>query len=137
MLTVFFGLIVVALIIIGQWKAFKKAGYEGWKTLISGYNSAIMCQIGKIPEWWVLLLMVPIANIVALFNISIKFAKGFGKSTGFGVGLVLLPYIFYPILGFGKATCADPTGPLAGNNASQAPVQPQQQIPVQPQPPMV
>lgn len=30
-------------------------------------------------------------------------AKSFGKDAGFTVGLVLLPTIFYMILGFGKA----------------------------------
>jgi hypothetical protein len=30
-------------------------------------------------------------------------AKRFGKWTWFGVGLILLPFIFYPILARGKA----------------------------------
>ena len=30
-------------------------------------------------------------------------AKSFGKGTGFGIGLVFLGFIFYPILGFGDA----------------------------------
>ena len=30
-------------------------------------------------------------------------AKRFGKGTGFGIGLALLSFIFFPILGFGDA----------------------------------
>jgi hypothetical protein len=32
-----------------------------------------------------------------------QLAKVFGKGTGFGFGLLLLPFIFYPILAFGKS----------------------------------
>ena len=35
---------------------------------------------------------------------SIEIAKGFAKSEGFGIGLGLLGFVFWPILGFGDAT---------------------------------
>ena len=35
--------------------------------------------------------------------ISNELSKAFGKDTGFTVGLILLPFIFYPILGYGSA----------------------------------
>ena len=35
--------------------------------------------------------------------VSIEVAKAFGKGTGFGVGLALLSFVFYPLLGFGDA----------------------------------
>lgn len=34
---------------------------------------------------------------------TLRLAKAFGKSTGFGVGLILLGFIFLPILAFGRA----------------------------------
>ncbi|MDR0369939.1 MAG: DUF5684 domain-containing protein [Candidatus Peribacteria bacterium] len=37
--------------------------------------------------------------IIAQFDI----AKRFGKDIGYGFGLWLLPFVFYPILGFGDA----------------------------------
>jgi hypothetical protein len=37
-------------------------------------------------------------------------AKSFGKSEGFTVGLVLVPFIFLPILGFGEAKYEGPAG---------------------------
>jgi hypothetical protein len=35
--------------------------------------------------------------------ISLDLARAFGKGSGFGIGLVFLPMIFYPILAFGDA----------------------------------
>jgi hypothetical protein len=37
-------------------------------------------------------------------------SKSFGKSEGFTVGLILLPIVFYPILGFGDAKYQGPAG---------------------------
>ncbi len=35
-------------------------------------------------------------------------ATNFGKGAGFTLGLIFLPYIFYPILGFGGAVYQGP-----------------------------
>ncbi|MGF6906195.1 DUF5684 domain-containing protein [Fusobacterium sp. PH5-44] len=43
---------------------------------------------------WILIISI-------LFNIAI--AKNFGKSTGFAIGLIFLPLIFYLILAFGDS----------------------------------
>ena len=48
-------------------------------------------------------LVAIVIMYIASFIIYINLAKRFGKSTGFGVGLVLLPIVFIPILAFGKA----------------------------------
>jgi hypothetical protein len=39
-----------------------------------------------------------------------SYCKSFGKSTGFGIGLVFLGFIFFPMLGFGDATYIGPNG---------------------------
>jgi hypothetical protein len=39
---------------------------------------------------------------------SIKLAHSFGKGTGFGIGLALLPVVFYPILAWGSAQYIGP-----------------------------
>ena len=48
-------------------------------------------------------MLIPFVNIVISIIINIELAKKFGQSAGFAVGLILLPIIFYPILGFGGA----------------------------------
>ena len=65
--------------------------------------------IGK-PWWWILLLLIPGVNIIFgvwMFNLL---SISFGKNEGFTVGLVLLPFIFLPILGFGEDAYKGPTG---------------------------
>lgn len=85
------------------WKVFVKAGQPGWAAIVPIYNLYILTQIAKKEAWWIVLFLIPIANIVALFIISIEIAKNFGKDTGFGIGMALLGFIFWPILGFGDA----------------------------------
>jgi hypothetical protein len=36
--------------------------------------------------------------------------KSFGKDLGFTLGLIFLPFIFYPILGYGAASYEGPFG---------------------------
>lgn len=90
-------------IIAGVWKTFVKAGYPGWAALIPIYNFYILLKIAGKPAWWLLLMFVPLVNLVIAFMVAIAVAKSFGKGTGFGIGLTLIGFIFYPILGFGDA----------------------------------
>jgi chromate transport protein ChrA len=99
-------LIVIAVVIAAMWKTFVKAGKPGWASLIPIYNLVVLMQIAGRPLWWVLLLFIPFVNLVIHIIVSIDVAKNFGKGTGFGVGLALLGFIFYPILGFGDAVYA-------------------------------
>jgi hypothetical protein len=94
---------VGVLAIAGMWKVFTKAGQPGWAAIIPIFNVIVLLKIAGKPLWWILLLLVPIANLVITILISIAVAEKFGKGAGFGVGLALLSFIFYPILGFGDA----------------------------------
>lgn len=96
-------LILLVIIIAGMWKAFSKAGQPGWAAIIPIYNVVVWCQIAGRPVWWVLLLLIPCVNIVIPLILSLDTAKSFGKGAGFGIGLWLLGFIFWPILGFGDA----------------------------------
>jgi Family of unknown function (DUF5684) len=88
------------LYIIGMWRTFEKAGQPGWAALVPFYNWYVMAKIGGGPQWW--FIFIPFLNIYFLFAVSINIAKSFGKGTGFGIGLALLPSVFYIILGFGR-----------------------------------
>ena len=98
-----FWLAIVIVVIAGFWKTFEKAGQPGWAAIIPIYNYYIMLKIGGKPGWWLLLFLIPIVNIIIAFIVFIEIAKRFNQSTGFGVGLVLLGFVFWPILGFGDA----------------------------------
>lgn len=95
---------MVVFMIAAMWKVFQKAGFEGWECIVPVYNGIILCRIAGRPDWWVVLLLVPYVNYVFSIIVAIDVAKKFDKGAGFGVGLALLPFVFYPILGFGDAT---------------------------------
>ena len=95
-------LAISILMIISMWKVFVKAGKPGWASIIPIYNTYIMCEIAEKEWWYILLMFIPIVNIFAMFVIYDGIAKKFGKTTGFTIGMILLPYIFFTILAFGK-----------------------------------
>ena len=91
-------------VIIAMWKIFTKAGKPGWAAIVPIYNIIVMLEVVQLPLWYIVLMIIPIANIYAAIKIGIQLAKVFGKSGGFAAGLILLSPIFYCILGFGKDT---------------------------------
>ncbi|HRW77170.1 MAG TPA: DUF5684 domain-containing protein [Candidatus Sabulitectum sp.] len=100
---VIFGIVVGLFMIICQWKIIEKAGKPGWASIIPIYNVIVMLQIAGKPEWWFLLLLVPVANVIIAIITIIALAEKFGQETGFAIGMLLLPIIFYPILAFGDS----------------------------------
>ncbi len=96
------GIAISIISIVSLWRIFTKKGKPGWASLIPIYNIYIMCQIAGLSGIYVLLCFIPLVNIYALIMIFNGISKAFGKATGFTVGLILLPYVFMPILAFGK-----------------------------------
>jgi hypothetical protein len=94
-------LVLAALVVAGMWKTFQKAGEPGWAAIIPIYNIYVILRITGGAWWWLLLLFIPVINFVALVKISVDLAGAFGRGILFGLGLTLLPIVFYPILGFG------------------------------------
>lgn len=95
---------LMLLIIFSNWKIYKKAGRPGWNSIVPIYNYYIMLKyIINRPPWIVLLLFIPYVNWGVYIWMSILLAKRFNKEWTFAIGLMLLPFIFYPILAFGKS----------------------------------
>jgi len=99
---------VVVFYAIALWKIFEKAGIPGWKCLIPFYNIYVLLETLSKPGLWLILMFIPLVNIVVGVIITIELAKVFGKSGWFAAGLIFLPMIFYPILGFGDAEYSNP-----------------------------
>ena len=95
--------VVLVIVVVAMWKIFAKADEPGWAAIIPIYNMIVLMKVVGRPWWWILLYAVPIVSIIIMFIVSIDLAKAFGKGAGFGVGIVFLPVIFYPILAFGSA----------------------------------
>ena len=98
-----FEIALLVLLFAGMWRVFQKAGKPGWAAIIPIYNIIVLLEITGKPLWWIVLYFIPFVNLVVVVLVSIELAKRFGKGVAFAIGLVFLPFIFYPILGFGDA----------------------------------
>ena len=137
------GFVLLLLFIIARWIIFRKAGLEGWESIIPFYSSWSLVKISGISWWFFLIinapffsliislgLLTPFAGLACLigsyfvhYNLALKFGK---EPIGYGLGLTFLPIIFYPILAFGKSTYKDVKvssyGPVPENNANDKPI---------------
>ena len=92
---------VIVLVIVSIWKIFEKAGKPGWAAIIPIYNMIVLLEIVRKPIWWIVLMLIPLVNIVVAIIVYVELAKAFGKSAGFGIGMIFLSFIFLPMLAFG------------------------------------
>lgn len=102
-------LAIVVVIIAGIWKVFTKAGQPGWFAIIPIFNLYILLKIVGRPWWWLILFIIPLVGLIVAIVVSVDVAKSFGKGVLFGIGLALLGFIFFPILGFGQAQYQGPS----------------------------
>ncbi len=107
-----FGFVVFIVLLAASWRVFQKAGKPGWAAIIPFYNVIVLLEIVGKPWWWLLLIIfVPLGNFIwGIWTMNLL-SKCFGKNEGFTVGLIFLPFIFYPILGFGNAEYQGPVKP--------------------------
>lgn len=102
-------LAVTVFYIASMWKIYTKARQPGWASIIPIYNAVVLHQMVGKPIWWVILYFVPIVNIVIAIIVTHALSLSFGKGVGFTVGLILLGFIFYPILAWSDAQYLGPT----------------------------
>lgn len=110
-------LTIVILQVVAMWKIFTKAGEKGWKSIIPIYNIVILFKISGLSPWLIFVYfaaIIPFIGWIAIFALSVyqtnSLAKSFGKDIGYTFGLLLLPTIFYMILGLGKSEYIGPGG---------------------------
>lgn len=87
-------LIIGILTLVAEWMIFKKMGRQGWEGIVPFYNTYVLCQELYGNGWKFLLLLIPIYNIYFVIKMNIDWAKAFNQGVGFGIGLLLLPFIF-------------------------------------------
>ncbi len=101
--------IVILLLIVSLWITIGKAGRPGVSQIVPIWNIIELVQVAGKPGWWVvMILLVPFANIVFLIMTFNAIAHAFGKGTGFTVGMIFLPFVFWPLLAFGDANYKKP-----------------------------
>ena len=103
------GLAVFVAIVASWWKVFTKGGQPGWGALIPIFNLYLILKMIGRPWWWLLLLLIPVVNVVVAIVITHGISTSFGKGIPFTLGLMFLPFIFYPILAWSDAVYIGPS----------------------------
>lgn len=99
---------IMVIVIVSLWKVFTKAGRPGWAAIIPYYNQYKMVLIAGKPGWWFILFFVPFVNLIIMIIVTHELSKAFGKGAGYTIGLIFLPFIFWPMLAFGDAKYTTP-----------------------------
>jgi len=104
--------------IAALWRVFVKAGHPGWAAIIPFYNIYVLLKVVGRPGWWLILWIlwfIPIIPLIVWIIVALDLAKSFDRGIGFAFGLILLSFVFIPILGFGDSRYAGPyaAGPRA------------------------
>lgn len=87
----------------GIMKVFEKVDrtIPNWAAFVPFYNLYVLVTVvAKKEPVWVLIALIPVVGFVL---ISLDIAKKFGKEQGFGIGMGLVPFVFYPLLGTSEA----------------------------------
>lgn len=83
---------------------FRKAGKQGFATLIPIYRDIVHLKICGLSPWLLLLVFIPIIGWLALMAVAIigrfELSKKFGHGFLFGLGLLVLPTLFRTIIAF-------------------------------------
>jgi hypothetical protein len=102
-------LVICVILIAAYWKIFEKAGEAGWKSIVPFYNTYLLTKIATGNGWLFLLILIPgVGTLIWTILVAVKISKAFDKGVGFIIGIILIPYVFYPILGFGGAQYIGP-----------------------------
>jgi hypothetical protein len=99
----------IVLVLPGQWLTLEKTGHPGWACCVPFYNLYVLCLATGKPGWWTLLLLLPGVNLVLLVLRLHDLSRAFGYGAGMTALQLLLPWVAYPVLGFGSATYRRPS----------------------------
>ncbi len=96
--------VTVPSVIFGWLLVFPKAGRARWAALVPGYNIYVLVVgVAGLSNFWFVLCLTPVIQLIAALLVNVEVARRFGRSDAFGLGLTLLGFVFYPILGLSKA----------------------------------
>ena len=124
------GVVLGLVTIAGMWMVFTKADKPGWAAIIPIYNIYTLVKVSDNDWWWLLPILLlptpavafegglfedgagavadllfvlpPLVSVASLVKINLDLADEFDQGIGFAAGLVLLPFVFYPLLGLGE-----------------------------------
>lgn len=96
------GIVLFVFEIYSMCRSYAKADIAGWKAIIPIWNVLALFRLANLSKWMVVLVFVPIVNIYIMYLVYAALADRLGKKRSFGIGLLLFPILFFPILAFAK-----------------------------------
>ena len=95
----------LVLVFTGVYLLFDKAGRKGWEAIVPIYSWYVMLKLSGRPGWWVLWLLIPGINVIAVIIIYSGFIKCYGKFTLKQVAAAFfIPFIALPKWGLDNVT---------------------------------
>ncbi len=106
----------------------KTAVSNGWMAWIPILNLYLMCRVAGKSGAWILLLLLPVINIIAIVVLWMAISERCGKPGWWGILMLISPvnFIIMGVLAFSKSPVVPMPPPAA---AAPLPSQPQSQIP--------
>jgi hypothetical protein len=99
---------LIIVLVVSMWVIYVKAGKPGWVSIIPIYNVIVLAEIVGKDWWWGLLTMIPFVGQIIVLYLNVRLAGASGKGMGYAIGMVLLPFVFIPMLAWGKARYLGP-----------------------------
>lgn len=100
---ILFILILCIISYAAMWVLYKKGGKKGWEAIVPFYTDYVMCDMAYGNGWIFLIGLIPVARIIFAWYTLYRFAKLYkGCGTGMALGCAFIPFIFLPILAWGK-----------------------------------
>ena len=104
MIVVGIGLAILTIItLIALSRVFKKANRSSITAFIPFYNIYILLEVANMDKKYFVPLLIPIVNIYYFLKVNIVIAGLFKKPKTFGIGMTVLPFIYYSILAYSSS----------------------------------
>lgn len=91
---------IILLIFFSRYQMFKKLNLKPLYSLFYPFRYFSLIKKFELPRIWKFYLFVPFLNIIFRYRINIKVTKSFNLPDSVAIGLMFLPFIFYPKIAF-------------------------------------
>lgn len=93
-------LVYSLLVMLGGKNIFKKASKKEITIFYPIFNLFTLLEISEISIFMGVLFFVPVLNVISICFMFYKLGTAFNVSILYKIGLIFLPFIFYPLLAF-------------------------------------
>lgn len=91
---------IILLIFFSRYKMFKRLNIKPIYSFLYMFRYFSLIKKFELPKIWKLYLFLPFLNIIYRYRINVKVTKSFNLPDSTALGLMFLPFIFYPKIAF-------------------------------------